>query len=199
MAHLKIVLLGRSGVGKTCLVNKLVYGSFNERETTTIGCGFLKKEYISQEGSHFEFAIWDTAGQERFDSLSTFYTRDAGCALILYDQTSVDSFEEINKFYTKLEFADPDCFSFLVGTKSDLIKKTSDRKVTKEEAMEAAKKHGSFWLELSSKTGDGVGDLWEQIGDYFLKLLEAKKKKLKKKKTKRLNEEQKIETKNGCC
>ncbi|KAJ3448849.1 ras family-domain-containing protein [Anaeramoeba flamelloides] len=178
MSDLKIVLLGSSGAGKTCLVQRLVTGTFNAKEPSTMGASFLQKSYISRTGETFEFAIWDTAGQERFDSLSTFYTRDAGCAIIVYDITSNSSFSDLDRMFPKLESASQDCFVILVGSKVDMVKDDEKkRKVSFENGLQIAKKYQATFFESSSKTGENIDEIWEKIGEQFLKTTTKKKKK----------------------
>ncbi|KAJ3448660.1 ras family-domain-containing protein [Anaeramoeba flamelloides] len=178
MSDLKIVLLGSSGAGKTCLIQKLVTGTFNQKESSTMGASFQQKSYKSRTGETFEFSIWDTAGQERFDSLSTFYTRDAGCAIVVYDLTSKASFDDLNRMFSKLECASPDCFIVLVGSKLDLILgDEKKRKVSSESGIQIAKKHQASFFESSSKTGEMMEEIWEKIGENFLKTKAKRDKK----------------------
>ncbi|KAJ3436580.1 ras family-domain-containing protein [Anaeramoeba flamelloides] len=178
MSDLKIVLLGSSGAGKTCLVQRLVTGKFNQKEQSTMGASFLQKSYKSRTGETFEFAIWDTAGQERFDSLSTFYTRDAGCAIIVYDMTSNNSFRDLDRMFPKLESASQGCFVILVGSKVDIVKEDQKkRKVSFENGLQIAKKYQATFFESSSKTGENTDEIWEKIGEQFVKAKTKKKKK----------------------
>ncbi|KAJ6238976.1 ras and ef-hand domain-containing protein [Anaeramoeba flamelloides] len=181
MADQKIVLLGDSGVGKTCFVHKLVYDRFNSQEPSTMGASFLKKTYETKGNKIYEFAIWDTAGQERFDSLATFYTRDAGCGIIVFDITSRASFEDLDRLYKKLEYADKRCYSILVGSKLDIVLEEPNlRAITKEEAQQFADLKNSTFFECSSKTGSNIPDIWEEIGKQYVRIKQEKKKKKNK-------------------
>ncbi|KAJ3445143.1 ras family-domain-containing protein [Anaeramoeba flamelloides] len=187
MADQKIVLLGDSGVGKTCFVHKLVYDRFNSQEPSTMGASFLKKTYEAKGNKIYEFAIWDTAGQERFDSLATFYTRDAGCGIIVFDITSRASFEDLDRLYKKLEYADKRCYSILVGSKLDLVLEEPNlRAITKEEAQQYADKKNSTFFECSSKTGNNIPELWEEIGKQYVRIKQEKKKNKRNKLNKKL-------------
>eukprot|EP01090_Pellita_catalonica_P013080 TRINITY_DN3021_c0_g2_i1.p1 TRINITY_DN3021_c0_g2~~TRINITY_DN3021_c0_g2_i1.p1 ORF type:complete len:105 (-),score=12.15 TRINITY_DN3021_c0_g2_i1:28-342(-) len=79
----KIVLLGDSGVGKTCLVNQFVQETFEKSIPSTVGASFMTKR-IFAEGYRLNLQIWDTAGQERFKSLTSMYYRKASVALLVY-------------------------------------------------------------------------------------------------------------------
>ncbi|KAJ6232871.1 ras-related protein rab-37 [Anaeramoeba flamelloides] len=177
MSDLKIVLLGITGAGKTCLVKRIVDGTFDDKEPTTLGASFIQKKYTCKTGTQYSFAIWDTAGQEKFESLSTFYTRDAGAAIIVYDITSKSSFDSLKRMYKKLDFASEDCFSILVGSKYDLVENDpNSRKVSVESGEKFAKENNSSFFECSSKTGFKVDDIWEEIGQLFIKLLANRNK-----------------------
>ncbi|KAJ5075732.1 ras-related protein rab-24 [Anaeramoeba ignava] len=165
---LKIILLGSSKVGKTTLVNRLTQGTFENPEQTT-GATFSKKKYQG-ELQEYTFSIWDTAGEERFDSLSSFYCRNSGCELILYDITDRNSFTNLDRFFDKLQYTNEDSFVILIGTKLDLIEETSKlRKVTLEEGKKKANDKNSYFFEISSKTGHNIQELWETVGDLFEK------------------------------
>ncbi|KAJ6242893.1 ras family-domain-containing protein [Anaeramoeba flamelloides] len=185
MSQLKIVLLGESGVGKTCLVQKLVYDRFNSQEPSTMGASFLKKKYKNSKGKYYDLAIWDTAGQERFDSLATFYTRDAGCAIIVYDISARVSFEDLDRFVKKLEYADKKCFIVLIGSKLDIIKADpKKRKVSTEEGKQYATNINAIFFESSSKTGENIEEIWNAIGSKY-ETIQTEKQFLRQK----LNEE----------
>ena len=100
----KLVLLGDSAVGKSCLATRFVNDDYHEFQEPTIGAAFLTKEIIVND-KKITFEIWDTAGQERYKSLAPMYYRGASAALIVFDITSRDSFNGaklwINEIYQK--------------------------------------------------------------------------------------------------
>ena len=106
--HLKLVLLGDSSVGKSCLVLRFVRDEFTEQEPT-IGAAFLTQT-ITLEGednlksaTDFKFEIWDTAGQERYRSLAPMYYRGASAAIVVYDITKKDSFDGAKSWVKELQ------------------------------------------------------------------------------------------------
>lgn len=110
-----------------------------------------------------KFEIWDTAGQERYHSLAPMYYRGANAAVIVYDITSLDSFERAKKWVMELDKqAQPDIVIALVGNKTDL---QTQRQVSKEEvASYAQQNHPNLILmETSAKTGDNVVELFDSI------------------------------------
>eukprot|EP00697_Spironema_sp_BW2_P012821 gnl/Spiro4/29480_TR14438_c0_g1_i1.p1 gnl/Spiro4/29480_TR14438_c0_g1~~gnl/Spiro4/29480_TR14438_c0_g1_i1.p1 ORF type:complete len:213 (+),score=28.49 gnl/Spiro4/29480_TR14438_c0_g1_i1:117-755(+) len=163
---LKLVLLGQPAVGKTCLVHRYLSNEFGETKTT-LGASFALKQYAigGDTDKMLNIGIWDTAGQERFDSLSSFYCRKAGSALVCYDITSRASFDDVRKWINKVrEEADPDCIVLLVGTKLDLVLEQPElRKVEFSEAETFAKKIGADVFETSAKTGVNIGEVFDRV------------------------------------
>ncbi|KAJ3435978.1 rab gtpase [Anaeramoeba flamelloides] len=205
---LKIILLGESKVGKTTLMIRIIKNEFDNPKTT-IGASYMEKTYEGLDGKNYLFNIWDTAGQEKFDSLSTFYTRDAGCALILYDITDRKSFLELERFFKKLEFADEKVFAILIGTKYDLVAENEElREVSIQEGSEKAKLMNSDFFEISSKTTYNIDKLFERIGSKYLRIYRSGGKKAKGKKgkprhsvfvTNLSDDEENIEKDKKCC
>ncbi|KAH9411011.1 ras GTPase [Ordospora pajunii] len=167
----KMVVLGYYSVGKSSLVLKYVKDEFNANEESTIGASFLTKTMFTPEGS-VKFEIWDTAGQERYNSLIPMYYRGAQVALIVYDVTSVESFETAKKWVDELGFEKPKEFiKVLIGNKSDL---EDDRKVQYQEAKEYADSQSLMLFETSAKTGKNVAEIFSMIAEKVPK--EEKKK-----------------------
>ena len=96
----KIVLVGQSGVGKTNIITKYVSNEFSEDTESTNGASFASKE-ISYDKlkKTLKMEIWDTAGQEKFRSLTRFFYKDAAIAILVYDITRKDSFEELKSYW----------------------------------------------------------------------------------------------------
>ncbi|KAJ5076015.1 rab gtpase [Anaeramoeba ignava] len=199
---LKIILLGESQAGKTCITKRVVFDSFEEQGPRTFGVSYCNKDYETREHQKYRFGFWDTAGEEEYDSLSTFYCRNAGCVLIVYDVTSRASFEGLARFIPKIPEAKPDAFLFLIATKIDLVKINPDaRKITQEEGIQKAKALNAVFLEVSAKTGENIAILWESIGSRFEKVMakvpkqiDATKKRIRLKKDANLKKKKK-----KCC
>ncbi|CAK9159660.1 unnamed protein product [Ilex paraguariensis] len=90
--RVKLVLLGDSGVGKSCIVLRFVRGQFDPTSKVTIGASFLSQTIALQDSTTVKFEIWDTAGQERYAALAPLYYRGAAVAVVVYDITSPESF-----------------------------------------------------------------------------------------------------------
>ncbi|KAH8054516.1 hypothetical protein JL722_8867 [Aureococcus anophagefferens] len=91
LAKYKLVFLGDQGVGKTCIINRFVYDSFDKNYQATIGIDFLSKTMYLEDRT-VRLQLWDTAGQERFRSLIPSYIRDSSVAVVVYDTTARASF-----------------------------------------------------------------------------------------------------------
>lgn len=131
----KIVLLGDSGVGKSNLLLRYTKNQFNESSTTTIGVEFATKN-LKIENHYVRAQIWDTAGQERYRAITNAYYRNAAGALLIYDITRYQTFENIKKWIRELkENSEQNVLMILIGNKSDL---KEQRQVKYEEAQKFA-------------------------------------------------------------
>ena len=97
----KVVLLGESGVGKTCIIARFINNTFEENLISTTGASYAGKTmtFDEYEGKSIKFEIWDTVGQEKYRSLTKIFYKDAGAAILVYDITRKESFEEIQKYW----------------------------------------------------------------------------------------------------
>ncbi|KAI3417003.1 uncharacterized protein J3R85_014845 [Psidium guajava] len=156
----KLVLLGDMGAGKTSLVLRFVKGQFHEYQESTIGAAFFT-QVLSLNEATVKFDIWDTAGQERYHSLAPMYYRGAAAAVVVYDLTSMDSFQRAKKWVQELQRqGNPKLIMFLVANKADLAGK---RQVQNEEGEQYAKENGLSFLETSAKTAQNVNELFYEI------------------------------------
>ena len=106
----KVVLLGESGVGKTSIISRFINDTFDEGLVTTTGASYVGKDMIFQDYNNqvVKFEIWDTAGQEKYRSLTQIFYKDASIAILVYDITNEDSFEEVkNYWYKQIEESAP--------------------------------------------------------------------------------------------
>lgn len=156
----KIVFLGDQGVGKTSLITRFMYDTFDSHYAATIGIDFLSKTMYLDDKT-IRLQLWDTAGQERFRSLIPSYIRDSNVAIVVYDVTNRDSFTDVSKWLDYIrEERGKDVLVVLVGNKSDL----QDKVVTSTEAEESAKKLDcDFFIETSSKNGYNVKKLFKKV------------------------------------
>ncbi|PNF39033.1 Ras-related protein Rab-37 [Cryptotermes secundus] len=150
----KVMLLGDSGVGKTCLLVRFRDGLFlSGNFISTVGIDFRNK-VVTVDQSKVKLQIWDTAGQERFRSVTHAYYRDAHALLLLYDVTNKTSFDNIRAWLGEIrEYAQDDVVIMLLGNKADC---GSERVVRKEDGERLAREYNVAFMETSAKTGLNV-------------------------------------------
>lgn len=158
----KVVLVGDQSVGKTALVMRYLKGTFDEKVETTIGMDFQTKTVQLLNGSPIRLQLWDTAGQERFRSLVSGYIRDAAAAIVCYDITNRQSFENTMQWIEEVrQSRGEEVLVYLVGTKVDI----DDRKVSRVEGEAKAMEVKGHFAETSSRTGENVQELFKQLGE----------------------------------
>ena len=97
----KVVLLGESGVGKTCIISRFINNTFEDNIMSTTGASYAGKTVAFEEAGDkaIKFEIWDTAGQERYRALTKIFYKDAAVAILVYDITNRNSFEELKNYW----------------------------------------------------------------------------------------------------
>mmetsp|Transcript_7586 Transcript_7586/g.8536 ORF Transcript_7586/g.8536 Transcript_7586/m.8536 type:complete len:249 (+) Transcript_7586:70-816(+) len=159
MKH-KLVFLGDQSVGKTSIITRFMYDTFDRQYQATIGIDFLSKT-IYLEDRTVRMQLWDTAGQERFRALIPSYIRDSAGAVVVYDVTSRASFTSTFKWIEDVRAErGNDVVIILVGNKSDLADK---REVSAEEAEQKAHDYGVMFIEVSAKIGTNVKTLFRRV------------------------------------
>ena len=156
----KIVFLGNQSVGKTSIIHRFIYDSFDESYQATIGIDFMsQKMYV--EDKIIILNLWDTAGQERFKSLIPSYIKDSAVAIVCYDVTSRESFVSVDKWIEDAKaLRDDDVLLILAGNKADLADR---RQVSFEEGQEYAQKMNLLYFETSAKSGANIKTLFNEL------------------------------------
>ncbi|KAL3760334.1 hypothetical protein ACHAWU_006332 [Discostella pseudostelligera] len=178
VCHFKLVLLGDTAVGKSCLVVRFVRDEFFEFQEPTIGAAFLTQT-VALDDATVKFEIWDTAGQERYRSLAPMYYRGAAAAIIVYDITNPDSFAGAKSWVKELQRrGDTNVVIAMVslwefgknaGNKADL---ESRRKVDFNEANAYAEENGILHMETSAKNSNNVRALFVEIAKSLPKTIQ---------------------------
>ena len=158
---LKVVFLGDTAVGKSCLAVRFVRNEFFEFQEPTIGAAFLGKN-INLNDKRYKFEIWDTAGQERYRSLAPMYYRGAKAAVIVYDITDEDTFKGAKTWVSEIQKKSENCLILLVGNKVDL---TMNRKVDIHMVKEYVESNNLIYMESSAKTGLNVDKIFTTIAE----------------------------------
>ena len=165
----KYIIIGDAAVGKSNLLLRYAHGQFKDEYQLTIGVEFGAKN-ISINDKIYRIQIWDTAGQENFRSITRAYYKNSVCALVVYDITNRDSFNNISNWIEDCKNQSPKTiFMVLVGNKSDLSDK---RVISIEEGRELAEKYNMIFFETSAKTGDNVDLIFFKSAEEIAKKIE---------------------------
>lgn len=152
---IKVLLIGDSSVGKSCILMRFCSDEFTPSFIATIGIDF-KIRNVDLDGKRAKFQVWDTAGQERFKTITTAYYRSAMGFLLVYDVCDEKSFEDIREWYSNIkEHARDNVEVILVGNKKDMA---AERRVSPEQGRALAQELGLPFIEVSAKTAEGVDD-----------------------------------------
>ena len=147
----KLIFIGDSSVGKSCLTAKAVKNNFEEYYQATVGFEFLTFN-MKVNDKVIKLQIWDTCGQEIYKSLISNFYRNSSLAVLVYAIDNKESFNHVENWLNDLKSqANPDVRIFLVGNKADL---EEDRKIKKEEGEKYKEdQHLDLFMETSAKTG----------------------------------------------
>ena len=175
----KVVLVGESGVGKTCIIQRYINNSYNENTESTQASTYSYKtvEYKDFNKS-ISFDIWDTAGQELYRAVAKNFYINASIGILVYDIKRKESFEAIKKYwFEELKSSGEDNMIFgVAGNKCDLFQQ---EQVTEEEGKKFAKSIGAVFHLTSCKESIGIDELFEECGKKYLemnKLIDSKEK-----------------------
>jgi Ras-related protein Rab-2A len=170
----KLLIIGDSGVGKSCFLLQFIDGDFKEDHNVTIGVEYGAKT-VQAAGKNIKLQIWDTAGQESFRAITRSFYRNANGVVLMYDLTLLESFENLEDWLREIRLnSDPDVVVFLVGNMLDLA--DEERQVSKEGAENFVKeKKIDGFTEASAKTADHVSEVFVKIAELLHQKKESKK------------------------
>ncbi|XP_055741649.1 ras-related protein Rab-15-like [Salvelinus fontinalis] len=161
----RLLLLGDSGVGKTCLLCRFTDNEFHPSHISTIGVDF-KMKTLEIDGIKVRIQIWDTAGQERYQTITKQYYRRAQGIFLVYDITSERSFQHIMKWASDVdEYAPDNIQKILIGNKSDEEEK---RQVATEQGNKLAKDYGMDFFETSASTNYNITESFTRLAEQVL-------------------------------
>ena len=164
----KVVLVGDSGVGKTCIISRYISGAFNQNSPSTNGASYASKLINFEDlKKTISLDIWDTAGQEKYKSLTKFFYKDAAVAILVYDVTNKNSFESMKNFwYGQIQdFGSKNIILGVAGNKCDMYEK---EEVNENEGKEFAESIGAFFEITSAKNNTGINELFETASNKFV-------------------------------
>ena len=161
----KLLIIGDSGVGKSCLLMQFSDNLFSDTTTPTAGVDF-KNCTVDVAGAKVKLKIWDTAGQERFRTITSMHYRGTHGVIFVYDVTNADTFKSIKKWLHEIDQNCDRVSRVLVGNKDDNHEK---KVVPLEEAQQFADQIGIPLYETSAKEGKNVGEVFHAIAWLVLK------------------------------
>jgi small GTP-binding protein len=174
----KIIMLGESGVGKSTMMYKYVYGSISSSLIATIGLDFHIKN-IARGDDIIKAIIWDTSGLERFRGITTSYIRDADVAILVYDINDYSSIEQIDYWAKFVKKASPETKIIIVGNKVDL-----KRHINYDDGKLMALKYGAAFFECGYKLPSLNNVFEEAIKIIYSKRIQSTNSKISDKPTK---------------
>ncbi|XP_026160468.1 ras-related protein Rab-15-like [Mastacembelus armatus] len=162
----RLLLLGDSGVGKTCMLRRFTDSEFDSSHISTIGVDF-KMKTLDIDGIKVRVQIWDTAGQERYQTITKQYYRRAQGIVFVYDVTNEPSFQHIGKWASDVdEYAPDKVQKILVGNKSD---EELGRQVTKERGSKLAESYRMEFFETSASTNSNISESFTRATELVLR------------------------------
>jgi len=193
---IKVVLLGTSGVGKSSLLYRYVTNGWDENIQTTLGAAFMDKQ-IQYKGRTLKFQIWDTAGQEKYAPLAQMYYRDADVAILVYDVTNKESFNNLKNWFIELSEKGPkDVILAVVGNKADL---RDDERVSIDDAKAFAHDCKALYARTSAKENIGVTEMFNSICEELIKRRHIIEDELDPTRTRIRNNHKSRNKEGGCC
>lgn len=160
MTKYKLVFLGDIFVGKSSIISRFMYDTFEGDYQATIGIDFLSKT-MEVNGKTVRLQLWDTAGQERFRSLIPNYIRDSSVAIVVFDVTNRQSFASLEQWVSDIRSErGPDSIILIVANKIDM---EEERCIPKEEGMAKSKDLGAEFIEMSAKLGLNLDEFSQKL------------------------------------
>ena len=157
--HIKIIIVGYTGVGKTSLVDYFINRRTINYNPITIGVDFSTKS-VEKNGKSYKIHLFDTAGLEKFQSITKSYYTGAMCAIVCFSLENMRSFNKLNSFFKDVyDLCDKNAYIVLVGTHSD----SNNKEVTIDMINKYVALNNVPYFEVSSATGNNIDNLFNHI------------------------------------
>ena len=161
---LKVIVVGDSGIGKTCLLDRIRGNSFagEGKTNATVGIDFYAHKYENEQKGGVKLQIWDTAGHERFSAITSTYLRDADACALVYDASKDSTHERLAYWHRHVVDSAPNAKFIVIGSKADMGEPYSIKK-----GMLFAKEHNFAHVVLSAKgsSQDEITNAFESLGN----------------------------------
>jgi small GTP-binding protein len=165
--RLKIILVGHSGVGKTCLIASYLKKPFDGQGLATVSPAYMFQDMTRRDGLVVTLQIWDTAGQERYHSVSQMFYRDANVAFVCFEAGKQEAIESIGYWIEKVKKEVPDCDFIFVGTKGDELPEEEQASTVASWEKEFAGLAPRSVHLTSAKTRKGVDDVFKAAAELY--------------------------------
>ena len=180
----KVVIVGESGVGKTCIMIRFVQNTFDKNQLSTVGASYVDKILelkINDIQKIINFMIWDTTGQEKYRALTRNFYNEAKVAILVYDSTNKESFEKIKDFWFK-EIKDNCPKNIILALAANKIDDYMNEQISEKEGKNFADENNMIFGCTSALSGAGVADLFEKIGYKYLNIILNEERKIQNEK-----------------
>ena len=164
----KVILLGESGVGKTCIINRYINNEFQNNVASTLGSAFFLKEII-KGNTKYNVNVWDTTGQEKYHSVTNLFINGSNIVILVYSITSESSFKGLEYWYDSLKekLEGENYILAIIGSKCDLAE---EEVVPEEDGRNYAKsKKAIFKLVSAKEDPEGINKMFELLLDELIK------------------------------
>jgi len=167
----KILTIGESGVGKTCILLRYTDNKFIKHHLTTIGIDYKTKD-VNINGKSIKLKIWDTAGQERFRNITQQYYKGADGIVLVFDLTDRNSFEKIREWMKQIQsYTQRESIAIvLLGNKCD----ADNKAVSAKEANDIATEYNMKFFETSAMNNINIEESFKQLSTEIMKIKESK-------------------------
>jgi len=166
--HVKIVLIGESGVGKTSIISSYIKNEFSTEVQSSLTASFATKETnLTLNENIIQFDIWDTAGQELFRAVNKIFYTDANIVILVYDVTNKNSFLELKNYWYNeiLKNGEKNVIFGIAGNKNDLYQ---NEEIKEEEVRKWANEINSIFYLTSAKNKNGIDELFNELGKKYI-------------------------------
>ena len=184
----KIVLLGDKGVGKTCLANRIINDDYVDNYKPTMQTNFTSLGYTLHSGEATKYVkihLWDTSGEEMYFSVTKSFMANADAALVLFDLNNKDTWNKVELWIKEIIQISSPIIIYCVGAKMDMNKKEVDEMTITNFIEDYMKSHeenevvAMKYKRTSSKTGDGVDELFKEVVKMLINQANEKNAKVK--------------------
>lgn len=160
-----MILVGNTGVGKTCLIESYLKKHFNENTSTTLTPTYSTQQIAKSDGSKVTVQIWDTAGQEKYQALSQLFFRNSDIAMFCFIAGDKESMIALHEWISMVRNESPSCKLVFVGTKSDLIDEKEFENVIRDSKAEFQQYQPQTIYLTSSKTNYNIENVFRAVSE----------------------------------